>query len=194
VFVALAAVLLMSAPASASAWWTVLPSEVPETPIAEWEPREGDAFLVDTKENIGYLVHADLGYTSFPLVTGQRRWVRYIGRSYNATTPERQWVATSIDTKGDLTTFGLRGTFIRMQYKDEDTPYGIHSHRYVDVMMARDERYGSMGCIIVTDAMLDVLLATFEKNGNTLAVRTVYGLGEEGVNFVLLQTLIKNEA
>lgn len=184
------AVLLLGVPNMASAWWTVLPSEIPETPIAEWKPKEGDALIIDTKENMGYLVHADSGYTSFPLVTGQRRVVRYIGRTYNAATPERQWVAASIDTKGDRTTFGVRGTFIRLNYKEEDTPYGIHSHRYVDVMMAREQRYGSMGCIIVTDAILDVLLKTFEINGESIAVRTVYGLGEEGVNFVLLQTLI----
>lgn len=178
-----------------AAWETLLPSEEKATPIEEWVPAEGDALIVDTEKNVGYLVHADRGFTSFPLVTGQRRYVRYIGRSYNATTPVRNWQATSVDIKWDRTTFGERGIFLRLSYKDEETPYGIHSHKYVDVMMDRFERYGSMGCIIVTDEMLDIILDTYELNGEALAVRTVYGLGEDVIpNFAVLSEMLQKNS
>jgi len=188
----LAASSLVGATVLAQQGATVLPSEMPETPLSVWEVRAGDALVVDTQKNIGYLIHENSGYTSFPLITGQRRWVWYIGRSYNATTPVRRWVATSVDIKGDRTTFGPRGIFLRLQYKDEDTPYGIHSHRSVERMMTEYDRFGSMGCIIVKDEILDLLLDTFERNGKKMTVRTVYGLGEAGANYASLQSLIEN--
>ncbi|MEQ1849073.1 MAG: hypothetical protein ABL890_00595 [Candidatus Peribacteraceae bacterium] len=178
-------------PTSALAWsfGSVLPSEEAETPIAEWTAKEGDAFIVDTKTNMGYLVHPDRGYTSFPVVTGQRRAVRYIGRTYNATTPVRSWSSGDIHVKRDFTTFGSRGIFIRLFHEGEKTPYGIHSHKYVDVMMARDDRFGSMGCVIVTEEILDIILDTYAKNADTLAVVTEYGLTDAKVNFEVLKEI-----
>lgn len=158
-----------------------LPSELPPTRIEEWRPILGDSFVVDTLSNIGYLVHADGGYTSFPVVTGQRRVVRYIGRVYDATTPTRTWIVRSQEVKGDRITFGRQGKFLRLfKGSDDDrTPYGIHSHAYAEQMLLGQDRFRSMGCIIVSDPVLDVLVATFELNAKRLDVVTVYGLGEE---------------
>lgn len=173
-----AAIALSVMPEAAHAAWFGLPSEMPATPVEDWTPLPGDAFIVDTKLNMGYLLHGDGGYTSFKVATGQRRVVRYIGRTYNATTPVRRWAGLKVETKGDRITFGKEGTFLRLFYKNENTPYGIHSHAYWEKMLSDEERFKSMGCVIVSDDMLDVILKTFEVNGNGLDVVTVYGFEE----------------
>ena len=146
-------------------------------PVDHWQPEEGDVLLIDTKDNVGYLVHRDGVFTNFPVATGQKRVVRYIGRTYDARTPERSWIAqTPVEIKGDRVTFGKDGRFLRLSYKDERTPYGIHPHRYNDRMLAQDERFESMGCIIVSDAMMATIEQTFTLNGNRLEVVTSYGL------------------
>jgi len=134
----------MSAQTASAAWFSILPSEIPETPTVEWQAQKGDSFLVDTTKNIGYLVHPKGGYTSFPVATGQKRVVRYIGRTYNATTPNRHWISVSQETKGDRITFGKDGTFFRLSYDGEGTSYGIHSHAYVEKMLSRKSTYVSV--------------------------------------------------
>jgi|GEM_PF-820768 len=165
---------------------TLLPQELPPTPLSRWQTMVGDVLVIDTKDNIGYLVHPEGRYTSFPVATGQRRVVRYIGRIYNATTPTGNWTVLSKETKGDRITFGPLGTFFRL-FDDEDTeqtPYGIHSHAYVDNMLSRAERYRSMGCIIVSDEILAAIEVTYEINNDALPVVTVYGLDQDIVTFV----------
>ncbi len=144
---------------------------------ASWIPEAGDSMLVDTKENMGYLVHSDGAYYTFPVATGQRRVVRYIGRTYNATTPERNWVVQSEQTKGDRVTFGPRGLFLRLFVDGESTPYGIHGHRDSAKMIAdpSEERFRSMGCIIVDEEILTIIEKTFTLNGGSLSVQTHYG-------------------
>ncbi|MBI3331931.1 hypothetical protein HYZ99_03145 [Candidatus Peregrinibacteria bacterium] len=147
---------------------------VPET---RWQPEAGDVLLIDTKENVGYLVHRDGVFTTFRLATGQRRVVSYIGRTYDATTPEKSWVAQSpVEFKGDRITFGAEGRFLRLWDDGERTPYGIHPHLYNERMLAKDDRFESMGCIIVSDAMMQVIEDTFALNGNHLEVVTSFGL------------------
>lgn len=142
--------------------------------------------LIDTKDNVGYLVHKDGVFTSFRVATGQKRVVRYIGRTYDARTPVRSWVAqTPVETKGDRTTFGKNGHFLRLSFKEERTPYGIHPHRYNERMLAEDERFESMGCIIVSDAIMETIEQTFALNGNRLEVVTSYGLEELQRSLVL---------
>lgn len=136
----------------------------------------GDRFVADTKENIGYLLHENGTYLSFRIATGQKRVVRYIGRVYDARTPERAWTVRQKQIKGDRTTFGPEGTFLRLYNDDEQTPYGIHSHRSIMKMLEDDERYKSMGCILVSKEILDVIVQTYELNDKSLAVRTVFGL------------------
>lgn len=177
----------MSAQTASASWFGIIPSEIPETPTVEWQVQKGDSFLVDTTKNIGYLVHLKGGYTSFPVATGQKRVVRYIGRTYNAATPNRHWVSVSQETKGDRITFGKDGTFFRLSYDDEGTSYGIHSHAYVEKMLSDELRYKSMGCIIVSDEVLAIIGETFALNKGSLVVATVDGFPEESVNFVVLR-------
>jgi len=125
-------------------------------------------------------MHLDGRYVRFPLITGQRRRVYYIGRSYNATTPAWDWVVQSEDIKGDRITFGPTGRFLRLyQDGEEHTAYGIHEHAAEEVMFARESRFGSMGCIIVRSAMMDILEATYRLNEETgMPVFTRYGVEE----------------
>lgn len=181
--------LSMTPEAHAASWFTTIPSEIPETPVADWVPEPGDSFLVDTKTNIGYLIHETGGFTSFPVATGQRKVVRYIGRVYNASTPNRRWVSESKETKGDHITFGAEGTFLRLSYDGEGTSYGIHTHAYAETMLSHQMRYRSMGCVIVSSEQLQTIVETYEGNGGRLDVLTVDGFGEESVNFVTLKTL-----
>ncbi len=180
---------MLSVQSASASWFSQLPSEVPETHIDQWQSEKGDSLLVDTDANIGYLVHANGGFTSFPVVTGQERIVHYIGRTYNAKTPNRRWVSESIQEKGKSVTFG-RGTFLRLSYEGEGTPYGIHSHAYADTMLSRQMRYGSMGCIIVSKEILDIIIQTFTLNGHHLDVVTTDGFEDGVANYASLQKQI----
>ena len=150
---------------------------LPEVHVSAWQPEVGDRFVVDTKENIGYLVHQDGVYTSFPVLTGQRRTVHYIGRTYNAATPVGRWKATETEYKGRSTTFGETGLFIRL-FKDgeERTAYGIHSHLQFQLMLDQGNRFRSMGCVLVSEEILALIKKTQETNGGTLDVATAYGV------------------
>ncbi|MEK7218244.1 MAG: L,D-transpeptidase [Patescibacteria group bacterium] len=136
-----------------------------EVPLEQWMPWSGDRLMVNTKENIGYLVHVDGTFTSFPVATGQRRTVRYIGMTYFAATPERTWKVESLENKGKSVTFGATGRFLRLTYGKEKTKYGIHGHRDIAVMLGSDDRYRSMGCILVSEEVLNVLERTFNDVG-----------------------------
>jgi hypothetical protein len=167
--------------------FSLLPSEISATDISEWEAQIGDVFIVDTDVNIGYLVHRTGGYTQFPVVTGQRRVVRYIGRTYNARTPNLSWSILDKEVKGDRTTFGKEGLFLRLFDEDGRTAYGIHSHRSIDSMLSEKERYRSMGCILVSQTMLDIIEATFEGSSRKLDVLTINGFGDEPVTYETLR-------
>jgi hypothetical protein len=142
-----------------------------------WQPMQGDSFIADTRANIGYLVHEDGSFTSMRIGSGRREVVRYMRRTYNATTPSDGWIVKEIDTQTDRLTFGKDGTFMRL-YRDgtEYTSYGIHSVANIDELLATNERYYSMGCVLVDYATLEILLATYKLNGDTLDVLTVDGL------------------
>lgn len=147
--------------------------------IETWEVRVNDRFIADTKENVGYLVHEDGTYLSFPIASGQRRTVNYIGLTYFAGTPSRNWTVESTKIQWDRTTFGPTGRFLRLHYKGEPTNYGIHGYKYMEEVAADPavaNRYVSMGCVLVTEQILNIIEATYVKNGNTLDVATVYGI------------------
>jgi hypothetical protein len=145
-------------------------------PVDAWIPVAGDRVIVDTEKNVGYVVREDGDYTTFPVLTGQRRVVRYIGRTYNAATPEHVWTVQSVDVKGRSMTFGETGTFMRLYDEDGQTPYGIHSHLTFKKMLAEGDRYRSMGCVLVDEDILKMLVKTYELNGNTLDVATAFGV------------------
>jgi len=148
-----------------------------EVLVHEWQPQYGDSFVVDTRENMGYLIHRDGQFTRFPVVTGQNRVVYYLGRHYVATTPEAQWEVKSRHIKADRMTFGPSGRFLRL-YEDgeEYTPYGIHEYGNEDEMFQTEGRFGSMGCVIVREAIMDILDKTYTLNGYSLNVVTKFGL------------------
>lgn len=186
--------LAMTPTAVHAAWFGIMPSEVPETPFNEWQTMKRDALVVDTETNMGYLVHEDGGFTSFPVATGQRRVVRYIGRVYDARTPARHWVMKQKQIKGDRITFGKEGLFLRLYYDGEETAYGVHDHRSAEAMLGDDVRYKSMGCIIVSKTVLDTIEATFDMNDGEMDVVTVNGFDEGGTpNYVILKNLLDNE-
>jgi len=145
--------------------------------LSEWWQTVDDRMIVDVRNNMGYLVKRTGQYTSFKVVTGRRSVVRYIGRTYVASTPLKEWVARPAEIKDDLTTFGPRGIFYRLfsDGGDERTAYGIHSHRSAEEMLARNERFASMGCVIVAENIVDVIGKTIYMNGGGLQVVTVNG-------------------
>ena len=147
-----------------------------QIPVHEWQPQVGDQLLIDTEGNWGYLAHDDGLFIRFPVVTGQRRSVRYIGRYYNAATPAWDWEIKSAHRKGDRITFGPTGRFLRL-YKngEERTAYGIHGHKDAAQMLAEGDRFRSMGCIIVSESILDIIEEAYEFNGGSLAVKTLHG-------------------
>lgn len=173
-----------SAPLALTATMSTTPVAY-EVSAAHWTPEPGDKVIVDTLANEGFLMHTDGTYMRFPVVTGQRRWVYYIGRSYNASTPNWHWVAKSLHIKGDRVTFGPTGRFLRL-YKDGETntAYGFHEYRTDEEMFENDDgslaaaedRFRSMGCVIVKTAMMDLIVKTWEQNGEELEVLTEHGI------------------
>lgn len=151
----------------------------PVIPQENWISMKGDRLIVDTNANMGYLVHDNGSYLEFKVATGQRRYVRYLGLSYNAATPNRRWNVLSTHIQPDRTTFGPSGLFLRLYYKDERTSYGIHSHKSIATMLEQEKRYESMGCVLVTDEILAFITQAYYLNGNTLDVVTVNGIDTE---------------
>ena len=143
-----------------------------------WEPEVGDRIVIDTLENHGFLIHADGRTIDFPLVTGQKRFVCYIGRCYNAKTPDTDWVMKSRHIKGDRLTYGKTGRFLRLYDEDGRTHYGIHGYGREDQMFEQKSRFQSMGCIIVREPILDIIEATFEINEGNVPVFTRNGVEE----------------
>lgn len=167
-----------------------MPSEIAPTDFSEWQTMAGDTMIVDTETNMGYLVHLDGGYTQFPVATGQRRVVRYIGRTYNAKTPNTRWTVLDKEVKSDRTTFGPQGLFLRLFDENGKTAYGIHSHRSIEMMLAGEDRYRSMGCVLVSQVVLDNIEATFEGNGRKLDVITIAGFGDMPITYETLRAKI----
>lgn len=148
----------------------------PSVPPESWIAMKGDRMIVDTRDNMGYLVHDNGSYLEFKVATGQKRVVRYLGLTYNAATPNRKWQVLSTHTQPDRTTFGPTGLFLRLYDDGERTSYGIHSHRSIAKMLEEDKRYESMGCVLVTDDILAFITQAYYLNGNTLDVVTVNGI------------------
>ena len=140
--------------------------------LHDWTPSSGDIVVVDVSKNSGTLMHLDGRTFSFPVATGRKGYVSYIGRTYRAETPVRTWTAEQFQIKGDRRTFGVSGRFLRLFRSGESSPYGIHSYFKVADWMEEDQRYFSMGCIVVTEDMMDVLEATFRINDQKLTVIT----------------------
>lgn len=146
--------------------------------LTQWQVHVGDSLVVDTKTNEGYLIHTDGRFFKFPVATGQHRFVCYIGRCYNAKTPEKTWQIKARTIKGDRTTFGPSGRFLRLFDDNEQTAYGIHEYKYEDRMFSDQPRYKSMGCIIVKKEVMDIIDRTYAVNEGVIDVVTRYGVEE----------------
>ncbi len=153
--------------------WCIAPTSwAASIDLQQWQPQYGDEFIVDVDANVGYLVHADGNYLPFLLATGMRKTIRGFGIVYNGATPTRTWVVKSETMNSG---FGVTGRFLRLSYNGKDTHYGIHSYAYVNSWLQSDNRYRSLGCIVVSEDMLNVLEQTYETNGNELVVTTSNG-------------------
>lgn len=145
-----------------------------ERRLEEWHPHKDDVFIADVSANIGYLVHKNGDFLSFLIGSGKRKTVHYLGMTYDASTPIARWTVLSKQIQPDRMTFDTDGVFFRL-YKgsDEDrTRYGIHSTRYGNAILQRDDRYASMGCILVDRTILDIVGKTFALDEN-MPVETV---------------------
>ncbi len=147
-------------------------------PFAQWTTDIDDQLVVDTLHNMGYILKRGGKYTMFRVVTGKDDFVYYMRLHYYAATPNTSWVALSKEKQNDPVTFGEDETFFRLYDKNGKirTSYGIHTHKYADVMLARNKRYESMGCIIVSEEVLKVIDDMFMANDGSLPVTTVYGI------------------
>lgn len=140
----------------------------------EFVPSNGDYLIVGVNDGIGYLVNDESKtFTAFTVLSGQRRNVCYIGRCYFAATPEQEWLVKEENIQGDKITFSKSGEFLRLYAGGEErTSYGIHGHAYFDEMIKKDTYFQSMGCLIVADAVLDVIQGSFAANDKSLRVLT----------------------
>lgn len=142
--------------------------------IGQFVPSEGDYLLADVKKGTGYLINNESGrFTAFPLLSGQHRYVYYIGRYYYAATPEQKWVVKEMNIQHDRITFSESGRFLRL-YADGETytSYGIHGHAYFETMIEQDSKFQSMGCLLVSDEVMDVLVESFYANEDGMRVLT----------------------
>lgn len=188
----LTAVILLLFPMMASAQIS-LPSDV-----AAWTPAAGDRVLVDTEDSIVHLVHENGQFISLNGLTGQHRNVYAVGRYYYAATPTKNWIVTSVEEKGPSVTFGA-GRFLRLFEVNNDgsterTAYGMHSHRSFDMMLndkiqktgfdKAGKGYRSLGCVLLSEKDLTIVVDTLAANGGTLSVQTAPGLTPPPVEVV----------
>ncbi|HVW66117.1 MAG TPA: L,D-transpeptidase family protein [Candidatus Peribacteraceae bacterium] len=148
-------------------------------PVQEWVPMQHDRFIADTEANMGYIVHDDGSYTAFRIGSGQQKTVHYMGITYDAATPLAHWEVKSTTIQTDRGTFGPTGFFLRLYENGKDyTSYGIHSTGNINDILAGNDRYKSMGCILVSNQVLNLLAKTYELNDHDLDVVTVFGLSD----------------
>lgn len=143
--------------------------------LADWQPEGADEVFVDVKANIGYILHENADYISFPLATGVRKKINWIGKTYFAATPVDSWVIKAKDTQSDRIMFGKTGRFFRLYVDGERTSYGIHGYAYFQKWLKEEDRYKSYGCIVVSEEILDILDTTYAKAGKTIRVTTMSG-------------------
>ena len=143
-------------------------------PTKNFVSSQGDSFKADVANGLGYLVNFESQkFTVFPILSGQRRHLCYIGRCYYGATPEQEWTVKEMNIQYDRITFSESGKFLRLYSNGETrTSYGIHGHAYFDSMIQKDTKFQSMGCILVSDEILDMIEASFHANENSLKVLT----------------------
>lgn len=141
--------------------------------IQNFRARAGDRLVADLQNSVGYLINDTTNYyTSFPLMSGQKRHVCYIGRCYFAGTPTQTWQVREKNIQRDRVTFGPSGEFLRLYNNGKRTAYGIHGYKYFAQEIDKGTKFLSMGCLLVSDSVLDIIEASFLANGGDLEVIT----------------------
>ncbi len=159
-------------------------------PLQNWIPAVDDRFIADTEVNQGYIVHSNGAYTTFPIGSGKEQNVHYAKMNYNAATPDELWTVKSTTIQRDRATFGKSGLFLRLYYDgNTESHYGIHATGNITDILASDDRYKSMGCILVSNEILEILAQTYALNGNKLDVATVHGLPSDANKSLLAKSL-----
>ena len=152
-------------------------------PFREWVPAQHDRLIADTKSNTGYIAHEDGSYTTFPIGSGMQKVVNYGSKTYDASTPSRNWIVKSTTIQTDKIDFGKSGMFLRLYSNGTDrTSYGIHATENIDWLLKQDDRYKSFGCVLVSNEVLEALLQTYTLNKGELEVATVDGLDTSLLN------------
>lgn len=133
----------------------------------KYEPREGDYFLVDIDDALGYLVNDGyMTYTVFPIMSGATR----------TPTPEEEWVVKEKNIQSNRIVFGETGEFLRMYKNDGDTRtgYGIHNYAYFEEEIEKGTKYLSLGCILVSADIHDLIEESYLANGENMKMITKY--------------------
>jgi len=149
-----------------------------EMTVTDWQPEAADEIFVDVSANIGYILHENGDYISFPVATGLQKQIYWVGKKYFAATPVDSWVIQARDIQIDKVMFGKTGRFFRLYVDGGKTSYGIHGYAYFQKWLEEDDRYKSYGCIVVSEAILDIVDATYVKAGKTIRVTTMSGSEE----------------
>lgn len=158
-------------------------------PLEKWVPAMEDRFIADTEANQGYIVHTDGSYTTFRIGSGRKETIHYLKRTYKGDTPEEMWTVQSTTIQTDRNTFGKDGLFLRLYSEGKKTHYGIHATSNINEILAGDDRFKSLGCILVSYDVLEILTQTYLLNGKKLEVATVQGLPQTINKSVLAKSL-----
>ncbi len=149
-------------------------------PLSEWWVSSGDQLIIDTQNNVTYIFKKSGPYTMFRVATGRREFVHYAGLYYDASTPNTEWIVKGKETQTDRVTFGKDGTFYRLYEldgkKETATKYGLHSHLWIKTILARSERFESMGCVLLPEDHFWIVDAMLERNGGSFRIKTVDGV------------------
>lgn len=173
VITVLSAIIMVSIPVGPFSAPVIAKTSWESVDIAVFEPSEGDYMVANPEKGVGYLINDKTRkYASFNLLSGQKRYVNYIGRYYYAATPLRDWVVKSKEIKADRVTFAASGRFLRLYFNGQGTLYGIHGYKYFNYSVSKGEKFISFGCLLVADNVLDVIIKSFEANGGELNVKT----------------------
>lgn len=139
----------------------------------EYQASSGDYLTVYIPTGMAYLANdTTKTYTEFRILSGQPRYVHYIGRYYFAATPEQEWEIKSMDTKKDRVTFGKTGRFFRLYENGDATPYGIHGLKNSAKLIEQGKIYASMGCVIIPEEILDFIDSSYKIDNKNMKVFT----------------------
>lgn len=135
------------------------------------------SLVFDLSTHNGYIVSQKQVLDKFDILSGQKRVVTYIGLTYYAETPVKEWYIENIESKADKMTFGESGRFARLFDTVEGTNYGIHPYKYFDKEIEAGNQYVSMGCVLVSEDTMDKIQLILE-NQKKIEVVTTFDVSE----------------